>query len=45
MDFEPNTVHYVGFWARVLASLVDSVLLLVILVPLLFLLTGSWQGV
>jgi uncharacterized RDD family membrane protein YckC len=26
--------HYVGFWARVLASLVDSLLMLLLLVPL-----------
>ncbi len=40
-----NTVRYVGFWARVFASLVDTILLLIVLLPLLFLLTGSWQGI
>jgi uncharacterized RDD family membrane protein YckC len=32
--------EYVGFWARVLASVVDSVLVLVILVPLLLAIYG-----
>jgi uncharacterized RDD family membrane protein YckC len=32
--------EYVGFWARVLASLVDSILVLVILVPLLLAIYG-----
>lgn len=33
-------LEYVGFWARVLASLVDTVLLLIVSAPLLWLLAG-----
>jgi uncharacterized RDD family membrane protein YckC len=33
--------EYVGFWARVLATLVDSILVLVILLPLLLVIYGS----
>ncbi|WP_434632751.1 RDD family protein [Chromobacterium sp. CV08] len=33
-------LEYVGFWARVLASLVDTVLLLLVSAPLLWLLVG-----
>lgn len=33
--------RYVGFWARVLASLVDSILMLLVLLPLAFALLGD----
>ncbi len=35
------SVHYVGFWKRVLASLVDTLLLLLVTVPLIFVLYGD----
>lgn len=46
-DIEPETtaVEYIGFWKRVLASLVDSVLLLAISLPLLFMIYGQEQFV
>lgn len=41
LSLENQEWVYVGFWARVLASLVDTVLLLVVIYPLLFLLYGQ----
>ncbi|WDE07386.1 RDD family protein [Thalassomonas viridans] len=38
---EGGQVHYVGFWARVAASLVDSVILMLISWPLLLAFYGS----
>ena len=40
-DHASSGPHYMGFWARVLASLIDSVLLLIVLVPIVFLLFGD----
>lgn len=36
-----NAVNYMGFWARVLASIIDSILMLIVLVPIVFLLFGD----
>ena len=33
--------RYMGFWARVLASVIDSILLLIVLLPIVFLLFGD----
>jgi len=44
MSAEESQLEYVGFWARVGASLVDSVLALIVLVPVLSLLFGSAAG-
>jgi uncharacterized RDD family membrane protein YckC len=41
MSAEDSGLEYVGFWARVGASLVDSVLVLIVLVPVLRLVFGS----
>lgn len=38
---EPNEVEYVGFWARVWASLIDTLLMGIILWPILFAVYGS----
>ena len=38
-----TTVRYVGFWARALASLIDSILLIALMTPLSFLVFGSFQ--
>ncbi|POZ60716.1 RDD family protein [Chromobacterium alticapitis] len=37
---QAEELEYVGFWARVLASLADTVLLLIVSAPLLWLLSG-----
>ena len=37
----PSPIEYVGFWARVLAALVDSIVVLIPLVPALYLVYGS----
>jgi uncharacterized RDD family membrane protein YckC len=36
-----SNVQYVGFWARVLASIVDTILMLVIIVPIYIAMFGS----
>ncbi|NGY06584.1 RDD family protein [Solimonas terrae] len=41
----PPPVHYVGFWARVFASLVDSIVVLFILVPVGLLLKLAGIGI
>lgn len=37
----PGRLEYVGFWARVWASIIDSILLLVIIYPILFAIYGK----
>ncbi|MEE4659005.1 MAG: RDD family protein [Halieaceae bacterium] len=37
----PAAPRYMGFWARVLASVIDSVLIVVVLLPIVFLLYGE----
>lgn len=37
-----SKLEYVGFWARVSASLIDTLLLLVVLVPLSYILFGTY---
>ena len=39
-DRLPDNVEYVGFWARVAASLIDTVLVLVVITPLLLAVYG-----
>ena len=34
MDLDPNSYEYAGFWIRVLAALIDTVLVLLVTVPL-----------
>lgn len=41
----PSELEYVGFWARVWASIIDSVLLLIILIPFGVKLFGSTSSV
>ncbi len=42
MDINTETeLEYVGFWARVLASIIDSVLVIVILAPILYAVYGA----
>ncbi|MFL6693052.1 MAG: RDD family protein [Ramlibacter sp.] len=38
-----GALEYVGFWPRVGAALIDSVLLLLVLGPLVYLLYGGWK--
>lgn len=38
---QDNNLEYVGFWARVGASLIDTVLLLIILLPIIQMVYGS----
>lgn len=38
---ENNQLEYVGFWARVVATIIDGILLLAITLPLLFAFYGS----
>ena len=38
---ENNQVEYVGFWARVVATIIDAILLLIVTLPLLFAFYGS----
>jgi uncharacterized RDD family membrane protein YckC len=40
MAAEQSELEYVGFWARVLASIIDSILVVIVTVPLLRLLYG-----
>ena len=40
---EHSTQLYVGFWKRLLAMLIDTVLLMLLIVPLLYLLYGGWD--
>jgi uncharacterized RDD family membrane protein YckC len=40
METSTETVRYVGFWARVLASLVDTVLVLAVIAPIAWLVVG-----
>ncbi|MGH8530450.1 MAG: RDD family protein [Nevskiales bacterium] len=40
MQTSSESVHYVGFWARVLASLVDTVLILIVIAPVAWLVVG-----
>lgn len=40
-DSEQTEMEYVGFWARVLASVIDSILLIVLILPLLYAFYGS----
>ena len=37
----PDSVEYVGFWARVAASLIDTVLVMVVITPLLLAVYGK----
>ncbi len=39
-----SQVEYVGFWPRVLASIIDSVLLMLVLAPVAGMLTGGGTG-
>jgi uncharacterized RDD family membrane protein YckC len=38
---EETSVRYAGFWARVVAAIIDTVLLLILTTPLLFLIYGK----
>lgn len=38
---EPGTPHYAGFWVRVVAAIIDSILILAITFPLLFAIYGQ----
>ena len=40
-DRFPDPVEYVGFWARVLASLIDTILVMVIITPLMLAVYGT----
>ena len=42
-DLNPETVEYAGFWIRVGASIIDSILIIMITYPLLFAIYG-WAG-
>ena len=42
-DLNPDTVEYAGFWIRVGASIIDSILLMMITYPLLYAVYG-WAG-
>lgn len=45
MDTAPlSQVEYIGFWPRVLASIIDSVLLMLVLAPVAGMLTGGGTG-
>lgn len=37
-------VVYLGFWRRVLASIVDNIIFTVVLLPILWLIFGSWSS-
>jgi uncharacterized RDD family membrane protein YckC len=41
-----NEIHYAGFWVRTAASIIDSLLVLIIVLPLLSIIYGSeyWSG-
>jgi uncharacterized RDD family membrane protein YckC len=45
VDVEQDDLEYVGFWPRVGASLIDSLLLVLVTAPLLYAIYGSayWQ--
>ena len=42
-DLNPENVEYAGFWIRVGASIIDSILIIMITYPLLFAIYG-WAG-
>ena len=42
-DLTPDTVEYAGFWIRVGASIIDSILLMMITYPILYAVYG-WVG-
>jgi uncharacterized RDD family membrane protein YckC len=42
-DLNPDTVEYAGFWIRVGASIIDTILLMMIIYPILFSVYG-WAG-
>jgi uncharacterized RDD family membrane protein YckC len=42
-DLDPDTVEYAGFWIRVGASIIDSILLMMITYPILYAVYG-WVG-
>jgi uncharacterized RDD family membrane protein YckC len=42
-DLNPDTVEYAGFWIRVGASIIDSILLMMITYPILYAVYG-WVG-
>ena len=42
-DLSPENVEYAGFWIRVGASIIDSILIIMITYPLLFAIYG-WAG-
>ena len=42
-DLNPDTVEYAGFWIRVGASIIDSILLMMITYPILYAVYG-WAG-
>jgi len=41
MDYAENDVEYAGFWVRVGASLIDTILMMVIIVPVLSMIYGK----
>ena len=42
-DLSPENVEYAGFWIRVGASIIDSILLMMITYPILYAVYG-WVG-
>jgi uncharacterized RDD family membrane protein YckC len=42
---QPSQVEYVGFWPRVLASIIDSVLLLLVMMPFAGILMGGASSI
>ena len=42
-DLNPETVEYAGFWIRVGASIIDSILIMMIIYPILYTVYG-WVG-
>ena len=41
---DESNIKYVGFWARVLASIIDTILLLIILIPLMLAFGITYMG-
>jgi uncharacterized RDD family membrane protein YckC len=44
MEYAENEVEYAGFWVRVGASLIDTILMMVIIVPVLSMIYGKDTG-
>jgi hypothetical protein len=42
-DLNPDTVEYAGFWIRVGAAIIDSILVMMITYPILYAVYG-WAG-